>query len=365
MNQSSRGDSFSQKWGEDPFTLRGHTQIPNALIEYAARLGLRSEECWLICCILRFKYNADAPYPSQDKLAALFGQSIDTVQRTVKKIVAKKLLNLERIRSHRGVFTHAVYDFTPLRFALNECYYQDHPQERPQPPQASEHARPQKCGPDHTADLRPGQIETPGRRNASRTTPHFCGPNKNLLSEEYTQENSSSKKRGPEPPPAQPVEVSAAASLVEELVANDLNHSAALRLARERPDECRRQLEYLPHVAEFTSSRGAYLRSAIEQGFGPPKGYAHAQEREAQEARRAEAARAREAAQQQEEDRQAVILAARARLERDPVVWARIQAEAEAKLPVPLRGKPGHVAYKPALEALINEIVAGIALGGV
>ena len=46
----------------------------------------------------------------------------------------------------------------------------------------------------------------------------------------------------------------------------------------------------------------------------------------------------------------------------DGALWARIRAEAQAKLPVPLRGKPHHVAYKPALEGRINEIVAKMAL---
>ena len=138
--------TFSQKWGEDPFTSLGHTQVPNALVEYAARLGLKSEECWLICCILRFKYSADNPRPTQETLAKLFGQSVDTVQRTAKKIVDKKLLKVERMRSDLGKYTHTVYDFTPLRFALNETYYQDHPQERPHMPVALPEPRPQKCG---------------------------------------------------------------------------------------------------------------------------------------------------------------------------------------------------------------------------
>ena len=171
--------TFSQKWGDDPFTQTGHTQVPNALIVYAHRLGLRSEECWLITCILRYKYDASNPTPSQQELATLFGQSVDTVQRTVKKIVTKKLLKVEHVRdedTHR--FTHTIYDFTPLRFALNECYYQEHPDERPQMPISLEKARPQNCGldtPTHTADLRPGFEREPHRRSAAWATPQICG----------------------------------------------------------------------------------------------------------------------------------------------------------------------------------------------
>lgn len=66
-------------------------------------------------------------------------------------------------------------------------------------------------------------------------------------------------------------------SLIEELVACDLNRDDAIRFVAERPEECRRQLAYLSFVTEFKSSRGAYLRSAIEKRFGPPKGYEAAQ----------------------------------------------------------------------------------------
>lgn len=65
--------------------------------------------------------------------------------------------------------------------------------------------------------------------------------------------------------------------LVEELVAAQLNRSDAERWAAERPEVCRRQLEFLPFVEKFKSSQGAYLRRAIEEDYGPPAAYAQAQ----------------------------------------------------------------------------------------
>ena len=178
---STKGMTFGQKWGDDPFTQSGHTQVPNALITYSNRLGLKSEECWLITCILRFKYDASNPTPSQEHLAEVFGQSVDTIQRTLKKIVIKKLLRVERMRNeetHR--FTHTVYDFTPLRFALNECHYQDFPDERPQMPLPPRQAKgtPEQSAENtgsHTAEMRHGFTGEPHRRNAAWATPHFCG----------------------------------------------------------------------------------------------------------------------------------------------------------------------------------------------
>jgi hypothetical protein len=50
-------------------------------------------------------------------------------------------------------------------------------------------------------------------------------------------------------------------------------------------------------VEEFRTSRGAYLRGAIEEGFGPPKGYTEARRREAARRER-EARKARRSARQ-------------------------------------------------------------------
>ena len=72
--------------------------------------------------------------------------------------------------------------------------------------------------------------------------------------------------------------------LIEALVASELNRSDAERFALEKPGVCRRQLEYLPFVENFKTSRGAYLRRAIEGDFGPPPAYARAQTQSATKA---------------------------------------------------------------------------------
>jgi phage replication O-like protein O len=60
--------------------------------------------------------------------------------------------------------------------------------------------------------------------------------------------------------------------LVRMLVANGVGHSVAEQLAREKPDDCRRCLEYLPFV-KLKSTSGAYLANAIRKGYGPPSGF--------------------------------------------------------------------------------------------
>jgi hypothetical protein len=61
----------------------------------------------------------------------------------------------------------------------------------------------------------------------------------------------------------------------------------AARLAREKPDVCRRCLEYLPY-AEVRTTKGAWLANAIRDEYGPPKGFERARkEREARCGKRA------------------------------------------------------------------------------
>jgi len=88
--------------------------------------------------------------------------------------------------------------------------------------------------------------------------------------------------------------------LTERLVAAELNRGDAERFAGEKPEVCRRQLAFLPYVEKFKTSRGAYLRRAIEGDYGPPAAYAKAQEQQAaaETARRQKAQAAFEAAQE-------------------------------------------------------------------
>ena len=89
-----------------------------------------------------------------------------------------------------------------------------------------------------------------------------------------------------------------AEELQRQLVDNGVNRKDAARLAATSPEECRTQLSYIPFVTEFKSTKGAYLRSAIEQGFAAPKAFLEAEEK-------ADAARKREARRRGVEGRKA------------------------------------------------------------
>jgi hypothetical protein len=67
-------------------------------------------------------------------------------------------------------------------------------------------------------------------------------------------------------------------ALVEELVAHGVGRTAAMRYAREKPETCRRCLEYLPY-ATIKTTKGAWLANAIRDEYGPPPGYEEGRER--------------------------------------------------------------------------------------
>jgi hypothetical protein len=75
----------------------------------------------------------------------------------------------------------------------------------------------------------------------------------------------------------------AAVLLTSELIGHGVGRSVAERLTREKPEICRRSLEYLPY-AQVRTTKGAWLAGAIRDEYGPPPGYLKAQHREERQA---------------------------------------------------------------------------------
>jgi hypothetical protein len=68
----------------------------------------------------------------------------------------------------------------------------------------------------------------------------------------------------------------------------------AARLVREKPDVCRRCLEYLPY-AEVRTTKGAWLANAIRDEYGPPERFERARkEREARSRKRGRSQKTRQ-----------------------------------------------------------------------
>lgn len=88
----------------------------------------------------------------------------------------------------------------------------------------------------------------------------------------------------------------AAAALVDELVHEGVGRSSAVRFAREKPETCRRCLEYLPY-ARIRTTKGAWLANAIRDEYGPPPGFEEERARRSRE-REAESRRLTQTARQ-------------------------------------------------------------------
>ncbi len=91
-------------------------------------------------------------------------------------------------------------------------------------------------------------------------------------------------------------------ALIERLVGADMNRADAERLARSKPEECQRQLEYLPFKTDIENP-GGWLRRAIEEGFPAPKEFRAAKTREERERKKREEGEHRKAQEVAQEAR--------------------------------------------------------------
>jgi hypothetical protein len=123
-----------------------------------------------------------------------------------------------------------------------------------------------------------------------RKAPNWNGGKRQTPSKNSAK--SPAKNSAAPPPAAEAAGEEAAVRLTEELVAHGVGRAAAQRLALEKPDVCRRCLEYLP-FARFRTTQGAWLANAIRDEYGPPEGYLRAKERENRDAAIRDAAAAR------------------------------------------------------------------------
>lgn len=149
--------------------------------------------------------------------------------------------------------------------------------------------------------------------------------------------------------------------LVGLLITAGVGKAVAQRLATAFPEECRRQLVFLPYVVGIRQTTGAYLRKAIEEGYGPPSKW--------EEAQREKTKRAKVEARLTVKSAQTVVdVEQRVRLEhlkttlrdKDPQTWGEIVARAERMLAPPMRSRPDSHAYKAGIQKYIEDIILSL-----
>lgn len=104
-------------------------------------------------------------------------------------------------------------------------------------------------------------------------------------------------------------EDAAVSFLTEELLGHGVGRAVAEGLAREKPEVCRRCLDYLPH-AKVRTTAGAWLADAIRNEYGPPAGFLKAK---SNDSRRSGSARVSGRARQSHGDGRSSEMAERAR----------------------------------------------------
>jgi hypothetical protein len=107
-----------QIWGE--ILDEGFTSVPNILLRYRSKLGLKSHHLALVIDIMSFKWDEDNPFPSYSTLA----QRANITERGIRKIIHElERLNL-LIRTPRfdetGAQITTIFDFRPLVQKLTE-----------------------------------------------------------------------------------------------------------------------------------------------------------------------------------------------------------------------------------------------------
>jgi hypothetical protein len=107
-----------------------------------------------------------------------------------------------------------------------------------------------------------------GQKNAEGGPETDRGVGQNLAPQETVQETDQETAAGEGRREA----ANGAAALVEELVSHGVGRTAAVRFVGEKPETCRRCLEYLPY-AKLKTTKGAWLANAIRDEYGPPQGY--------------------------------------------------------------------------------------------
>jgi hypothetical protein len=321
---------------------------------------------------VRQKFAADKLQKSYQAWADLFGLTKRQVQDAITFLKQRRILRVELrdVPTVTGAVLRNVVFIEPVPEMIRQLTDVPTPETATSSSPASSPSllRSSRARPAMKGDTCPVQTGYVPRCKGTRISFHR-GTNTETNSTKTSTKTTAAAEKGRSAPVDIQKRRSGSAAAVEEeneeirgliasLLAAEVNRADAIRLARDRPEECRRQLEYLPFVSEFTSGKGAYLRTAIEQGFGPAKGWHREQKRQQALAKRTAAVQIQEQRKEQDQERMIAVQSLRTRMEHDPVLWSQITAEAERQLPAPLRGKSGHVAYRPTLEARINEIVA-------
>ena len=116
QEKQSLTSGMAAKW--DPSVMRhGYTALPNLLFDYIALLGITPGEQAVLFNLLRYWYrHSEMPNTSKKRIADSIGISTRQVQRNLRKLEAKKIIEI--ISSPDGVRSTNRYSFDGLKKKL-------------------------------------------------------------------------------------------------------------------------------------------------------------------------------------------------------------------------------------------------------
>lgn len=102
-----------QIWGE--ILDEGFTSVPNILLRYRSRIGLKPKHIMLIIDIMSYKWDSEYPFPSYSTLALRSGIEERSVKRITQDLEELGLLiKTPRFDDDTGAQVTTVFDFRPL-----------------------------------------------------------------------------------------------------------------------------------------------------------------------------------------------------------------------------------------------------------
>ncbi|MCH7950606.1 MAG: helix-turn-helix domain-containing protein [Candidatus Dadabacteria bacterium] len=102
-----------QIWGE--ILDEGFTSVPNILLRYRSRIGLKPKHIMLIIDIMSYKWDAGYPFPSYSTLSQRSGVEERSVKRITQDLEELGLLvKTPRFDSETRAQVTTVFDFRPL-----------------------------------------------------------------------------------------------------------------------------------------------------------------------------------------------------------------------------------------------------------
>ena len=102
-----------QIWGE--ILDEGFTSVPNILLRYRTRIGLKPKHIMLIIDIMSYKWDSQYPFPSYSTLAHRSGIDERSVKRITQDLEELRLLiKTPRFDDETGAQVTTVFDFRPL-----------------------------------------------------------------------------------------------------------------------------------------------------------------------------------------------------------------------------------------------------------